>query len=65
MYEKQCDGCGAKYRVFERSVPFRDKDSIDCQECGSELLSWNGGIVYRVEFICRPSTTGEALNRDD
>jgi hypothetical protein len=24
----------------------RDKDSMDCTECGFELLSWNGGVIY-------------------
>ncbi|WP_306589407.1 hypothetical protein [Geothrix sp. 21YS21S-4] len=40
-----CGACSAKYEVVKKDLPFRDRDSIEC-DCGEELLSWNGGVCY-------------------
>ena len=55
----------AWYRISGRSVPMRDRDKTNCQECGTELKSWNGGVVYRAEFIAGTSAANETLRRDD
>lgn len=44
---RTCKECGARYEVHQESVPFRDKDSLDC-ECGHELVRWNGGVVFTI-----------------
>ncbi len=42
---KQCK-CGAKYKLIEHSIMMRDKDSLECDDCGEELIKWNGGCFY-------------------
>ena len=65
MYEKQCNGCGARYQITRHPVPMRDSDSISCQECGTELLSWNGGVVHYAELISRPSPASDSFDHTD
>lgn len=43
-----CD-CGKRWTIYKRSVPMRDKDSIEC-DCGKTLLRWNGGVMYTAEL---------------
>lgn len=54
---KQCKNCQATYRLSSVSVPMRDKDNIECDFCGAELISWNGGIVYSSELLSPPPET--------
>lgn len=42
--------CGRVWELRKRKVPQRDIDSESCI-CGRSLVSWNGGCVWRVEFI--------------
>lgn len=51
MEELACEQCGAVYRITEHHSPMRDKDSINCRDCGSELLRWNGSTWYTAEYI--------------
>ena len=44
--EKICDRCGSEYRLTRHHEAMRDKDSINCEVCGEELISWNGGGYY-------------------
>jgi ribosomal protein S27E len=54
--EMTCEGCGSVYKVTKFKTIMRDKDSIDCEVCGHELLSWNGGTMYRAQLIKRGAT---------
>lgn len=54
-YEKICEKCGAKYRITEHHYPMRDKDSIKCKYCDTELLSWNDGCFYSEDEIQGPT----------
>jgi hypothetical protein len=54
--EKTCKTCGSVYRITEFRTGMRDEDSIDCQVCGTELMSWNGGTMYEAELIRRNET---------
>ncbi len=47
----QCEKCGAKYEIFEQRLIMRDNDSLDCQKCGHELISWNGAVCYTAKLI--------------
>ncbi|RKH58996.1 hypothetical protein D7X96_36025 [Corallococcus interemptor] len=44
--EVPCKHCGAVFRVRKFKSIARDKDSLSCTECGNELMSWNGGVMY-------------------
>lgn len=48
-----CSNCGSRYRLTSNSIPFRDKDSIDCQVCGHELCSWNQAKIYYAALLER------------
>ncbi len=39
--ERTCKNCGAVYHITERHIPMRDSDSINCDLCGAELMSWH------------------------
>ena len=54
---RTCAGCGAVYEVFKHKLIMRDKDSIDCDVCGQELISWNGGVMYSTKLIKRGKST--------
>jgi hypothetical protein len=49
---RECEVCGALYEIEVRKVPYRDKDSFDC-ECGNELERWSGSEVPRY-YLTRP-----------
>ena len=50
----ECVHCGAKYEVRKIKLPYRDSDSIDCEVCGKELMSWNGAVAYSATLISKP-----------
>ncbi len=54
-YEKTitCPACGAKYELFEHKLTMRDKDSIECENCGEQLIRWNGAVMYSIKKIDR------------
>lgn len=41
-----CQTCGAGYEVREASLIMRDRDSFNCNRCGTEMLRWNGAVTY-------------------
>lgn len=41
------------YEAWSNHVPVRDKDSIRCQVCGEELISWNGSTTYTAKLVER------------
>ena len=45
----KCPKCGTIYELKKHHSPSRDKDSIECYECGETIISWNGGLYYTVE----------------
>jgi len=51
--------CGAVYERTEQKVIFRDKDSVNCQECGRELESWNGSRIPVYRLIRRPQAKND------
>jgi ribosomal protein S27E len=54
--EKTCEECGSIYKVTKFKTIMKDKDSIACEVCGRELLSWNGGAMYQALLIKRGAT---------
>lgn len=40
--------CGKRFDIYKIKMPMRDKDSEHCT-CGAEIISWNGGVMYRAE----------------
>ncbi len=52
-HELECQQCGSRYWVTSDHVPMRDDDTIDCDVCGVELLSWDEAKMYRVELTHR------------
>lgn len=48
---RTCSNCRAKYIISSYHTMFRDKDSIDCQKCGKELMHWNGSEVFTATLI--------------
>lgn len=54
--EKTC-ACGAIYLLTEYKTLQRDKDSIECDYCGRELIHWNGGCIWVAKLISRPKST--------
>ena len=55
MSNKVCSGCGATYRITKHTTIMRDRDSIECSVCGTELKSWNGAVFYSAERISMPA----------
>jgi len=53
--KKECDKCGAIYSLSSRSLPMRDKFSIQCKYCGETIISWNGGHEYIANEISGPT----------
>jgi len=51
MITKCCEKCGAKYEITEQSYPMRDKDTIECDFCGTAIHSWNGGVICSAKLI--------------
>ena len=49
--QKVCRRCGSVYRITSFVTGMRDKGSINCEVCGEELMSWNGGVMYSAELI--------------
>lgn len=51
MEQKTCKKCGSVYEITNYKTPMRDRDSIDCNVCGEELMRWNVAAFYRAELI--------------
>lgn len=49
--EKRCSNYGSIYRLEYTSLNWRDKDSIDCEVCGSVLHRWNEAKAWEAELI--------------
>jgi len=52
---KECKTCGAIYELEQQDYPMRDKDTIYCQYCGREIISWNAGVIYSISYISEPT----------
>lgn len=46
-----CPTCGAEYEVYKIKVGMRDRDQEECEVCGTEIISWNGGTIYSIKLI--------------
>ena len=51
VYTQECKNCGSLYTIRKYKLLSRDKDKIDCEVCGVELISWNGAVMYDAELI--------------
>jgi hypothetical protein len=58
--DRTCQRCGSTYELASFPLPARDKDQIDCEVCGEELISWNGGVMWSAKLVTRgtPPTSG-------
>lgn len=52
---KVCPKCGAVYELTERHVTMRDKDSLYCDDCQTEIHTWNGGCIWYKQRISQRS----------
>lgn len=50
----KCSDCGTAYERITQSIPVRDKDSADCDVCGSELESWNAAVIIEFRLVTAP-----------
>jgi len=52
-YERNitCPKCGAEYELYSMKLIMRDKDSEECEVCGTTLMSWNGAVMYHTKLI--------------
>jgi predicted Zn finger-like uncharacterized protein len=47
-----CPQCGAEYELTKHNIPFRDKDSVDCEVCGKkDIFSWNEAKIWTAKLI--------------
>lgn len=53
MYDnlKTCSNCGAKYEITRYKLIMRDRDSLECDICGQELMHWNGAEMFTSKLI--------------
>jgi hypothetical protein len=65
MAQTTCRKCGAVYEVRRIPLPLRDKDRIDCEFCGEELIGWNGGVMYTAKLIKTVEPGGGIAASDD
>lgn len=49
----ECSRCGSTYRRRTEKVPFRDKDTKECEVCDAELESWNGSRIPMFTLVSR------------
>ena len=48
---RTCSKCGAEYALYKTKLITRDKDSEECDICGTTLISWNGAVMYTAKLI--------------
>jgi predicted nucleic acid-binding Zn ribbon protein len=48
-----CPACGSEYEIQQRKTMLRDRDSINCEVCGREIRSWNGGVMFTSKITKR------------
>ena len=51
-----CPKCSVSYELHEHPTIMRDKDSVCCEDCYTDLYSWNGGSMFTIKRIDRPET---------
>lgn len=42
------ENCDMVYHLLQVNIPVRDKDSIECKNCGTTIIRWNGDVVYTI-----------------
>lgn len=48
-----CGKCGSVYEIECHKIPCRDKDSLTCEVCGNDYMSWNSSHYYTDKLIER------------
>ncbi len=59
MDQKTCEHCQAVFELIETHLIQRDEDSIQCPECKKTLISWNGGVTYRIKKLVKKGNTSK------
>jgi len=54
-----CQHCHSKFNLNSEKYNWRDKDSINCEVCNMELISWDGSTVYTSTLIERGDKLSE------
>ena len=49
----ECPKCKSVYELTKHKSPSRDKDSIECEVCGTTIKSWDGGVFYTATLKSR------------
>lgn len=55
MEEVACEKCGAVYQLTEHKMAMRDKDTEECDFCGTRIWGWNGGCIWTKELVSPPT----------
>ncbi len=48
-----CSNCGSVYHLTSNHIPVRDKDTIECQVCGTQIFSWNESKIWYSKLVER------------
>lgn len=54
----RCSACGKQYYLIEECYPMRDKDELQCEQCGYILKKWNAAVTYYLEDFPNDNETG-------
>ena len=49
-----CKEFGAVYEITLHRFPIRDRDSADCDVCGTLMREWNSTTVPEFKLVKRP-----------
>lgn len=52
---KVCPKCNSEYEVHKYKLIMRDRDSLECDICGTTYMSWNGAEMWSGKLIKRGS----------
>ena len=63
MEKYTCGVCGSEYELTSFHFPVRDKDSIECEVCGTTIKSWSSSRAWNSRLVKRgkipPAHSGE------
>ena len=51
MEQATCKKCGSVYEITRYKIIVRDRDSLNCQVCGEELMRWSEASHFSAELI--------------
>ncbi|MBL7717696.1 MAG: hypothetical protein JNL72_02580 [Flavipsychrobacter sp.] len=46
-----CSGCGSVYELSSNKIPVRDKDTLECEVCNTQIYSWNEAKIWYAKLV--------------